>query len=386
MSAHSIQFERAAAAVTQSEAESALAETERRLAATQALARVGDWTLERDTARMTWSPELFRLFERPLELGVPDVNEALAYFSPESLELTRTAFWYAIDKGERCTLEQTALLPSGTAAHYVTEIAPVADADGRVFMLYGTVQDITERKALEAERLRQVARVAELSRRLLEVGEQERRLLAAALHDRASPNLAALKLIFTSLRNALPATIHSELEPLLDDAAALLADTDAGIRDICATLRPATLDYAGLAAAIREYASLVSRHSDTRVYLDLDEGTTGLPAELQTLLFRIAQEALANCAKHAAADTVRVELRRSDKGVSLRIADDGRGFDPERLGQANVTPGLGLITMRERAELAGGRFMLRSAPGAGTEIEVELAPAAQRFRGGAPCN
>ncbi|ENO85834.1 PAS domain-containing sensor histidine kinase [Thauera linaloolentis] len=381
MSTHSVPFEQAPPGPAPYDAESALADVERRLAATQALARVGDWTLERDTARVTWSPELFRLFERPVEHGAPDINEALAYLSPESLELTRTAFWYAIDKGERCTLEQTARLPSGTTAHYVTEIMPVADAGGRVFMLYGTVQDITERKALEAERLRQLARVAELSRRLLDVGERERRQLAAALHDRASPNLAALKLIFTSLRNALPATIRGELEPLLDDAAALLADTDAGIRDICATLRPATLDYAGLAAAIREYADLVARHSDTRVQLHVDEDMNGLPAELQTLLFRIAQEALANCAKHASADRIRIELRRSGKYVTLRIADDGRGFDPERLGQAGVTPGLGLITMRERAELAGGRFTLRTAPGAGTEIEVELAPNSHRFRG-----
>ncbi|WP_341645207.1 PAS domain-containing sensor histidine kinase [Thauera sp. SDU_THAU2] len=363
---------------------SALADTERRLAATQTLARVGDWALERDTGHMLWSPELFRLFERPIEQGVPDINEALAYFSPESLELTRTAFWYAIDKGERCTLEQTAQLPSGTTAHYVTEIVPVADDTGRVFMLYGTVQDITERKALEAERLRQVRRVAELSRRLLEVGEHERRRLAAALHDQASPNLAALKLIFTNLRKALPDSIHRELEPLLDDAAALLADTDAGIRDICATLHPATLDYAGLAAAIREYAKLVARHSDTRVLLELDEDMSGLSAELQAMLFRIAQEALTNCAKHASAHRIRIELRRRGKDIVLRIADDGCGFDPELLGQHGTTPGLGLITMRERAELAGGRFTLRSAPDAGTEIEVVLAPHAHRFPGGRP--
>lgn len=81
---------------------SVLENVERRLAATQALAKVGDWTLERDTARMTWSAELFRLFERPIEYGVPDVNEALSYFSPDSLELTRAAFWSAIDSGERC--------------------------------------------------------------------------------------------------------------------------------------------------------------------------------------------------------------------------------------------------------------------------------------------
>lgn len=360
-------------AIRDADVASALETVERRLAATQALARVGDWTLERDTARMTWSPELFRLFERPLEYGVPDVNEALSYFGAESLELTRTAFWHAIDSGERCTLEQEVILPSGARRHHVTVIVPVADERGRVFMLYGTVQDITERKALEAERLSHVARVAELSRRLLDVGERERRQLAAALHDHASPNLAALKLTFTNLVGALPAPVRAELEPLLDDAIALLADTDAGIREICTTLRPATLDYAGLAPAIREYANQVARHSGSAVLLDLADDDIRLPPDLQTLLFRIAQEALTNCAKHASASLVRVSLHSEDGCIRLRISDDGCGFEPAELGQPGTRPGLGLITMRERAELAGGRFQLRSAADQGCDIEVELA-------------
>ncbi len=352
---------------------SALVDVERRLAATQALARIGDWTLERDTARTTWSPELFRMFERPIECGAPDVNEVLSYLSAESLERTRHAFWHAIDSGERLSLEQEVILPSGARRHQLTVIVPVADANDRVFMLYGTVQDITERKALEAERMRHMARVAELSRRLLEVSEHERRQLAAALHDHASPNLAALKLIFANLSSALPASIDSEIGLLLEDAKALLADTDTSIREICTTLRPATLDYAGLAPAIREYADQLSRHNPTRIELDLDDATTTLPADLQTLLFRIAQEALTNCAKHASATLVHVGLHCVDGHIQLKVSDDGCGFDPAQLGKpGGVTPGLGLITMRERAELAGGHFQIRSAPGAGTVIEVEL--------------
>ncbi len=353
---------------------STLADVQRRLATTQALARIGDWTLERDTARTTWSPELFRMFERPLESGVPDVNEILAYLSAESLERTREAFWHAIDSGERCTLEQEVVLPSGARRHQLTEIVPVADANERVFMLYGTVQDITERKAHEAERLQHMARVAELSRRLMEVGEHERRQLAAALHDRSSPNLAALKLIFANISSALPTTICDELSLLLDDAKALLADTELGIREICTTLRPATLDYAGLAPAIREYASQLARHSRTAVELDLDERTATLPPELQTLLFRITQEALTNCTKHSSATLVRVSLHCVAGQIRLQVCDDGCGFEPTRLGKPDgATPGLGLITMRERAELAGGHFQVRSNPGGGTVIEVELA-------------
>ena len=91
----------------------ALDSTAFRLEATQDLARVGDWELDRHSGRMRWSRELFRLFDRPEALGVPDINEALGYYGPTSLERTRDAFWQAIDTGRRCALEQEAILPSG---------------------------------------------------------------------------------------------------------------------------------------------------------------------------------------------------------------------------------------------------------------------------------
>ncbi|MBP6491089.1 MAG: PAS domain-containing protein, partial [Thauera sp.] len=227
----------------------ALEKAEFRLAATQDLARVGDWELDRHTGRMHWSRELFRLFERPEALGVPDLNEALGYFSLDSTNRTRDLFWEAIDTGRRCALEQEVLLPSGEERRHFTVIVPVADETGRVFRLYGTVQDITERRRLESERLEHLERLEELSRHLVEIEERERRELASALHDRASPNLAALRILFSSLAEALPESARSELAPLLEDASALLADTTAGIREICTNLRPATLDYSGLLPA-----------------------------------------------------------------------------------------------------------------------------------------
>lgn len=352
--------------------EASLLAAEFRLQATQSLARVGDFELDRDTARMSWSPELFSLFERPQSRGVPDVNEALAYYTPESLDRTRDLFWHAIDTGERCTLEQEVTLPSGELRHHATVIEPVSDASGRVYKLYGIVQDITERKRLELERIAHVTRLAELSRHLVDSEERERRQLASALHDRASPNLAALQITFSNLAGALPASVLAELEPLLDDAAALLADTAAGIREICTNLRPATLDYAGLVPAVQEYADQFARRTGLGVTTVSPSAALPLAPELQTLMFRIVQEALTNCAKHAHARNVRIRLASTGNGVSLSISDDGLGFEPTQLGRPGAAPGLGLITMKERTEFAGGRFFVRSRPGAGTEIEVRF--------------
>ena len=356
----------------------ALDSTAFRLEATQDLARVGDWELDRHSGRMRWSRELFRLFDRAETLGVPDINEALAYYNPTSLERTRDAFWRAIDTGKRCALEQEVTLPSGQMRHHVTVIVPVHDGQGQVYKLYGTVQDITERKQMEAERIEHLARLEALSRHLVVIEERERRELASALHDRASPNLAALRILFANLSaqlaHTLPPHTHAGLQPLLDDAAALLADTSAGIREICTNLRPATLDYGGLAPALNEYVTQFSQRTglDAAIEVASDADTCALTPASTALCFRLVQEALTNCAKHAQAGGVRIQLERDAHHIRLTVADDGVGFDLSRLGEAGSTPGLGLITMRERVELAGGRFQLRTRPGEGTEITVDL--------------
>ena len=349
-----------------------------RLEATQDLARVGDWELDRHSGRMRWSRELFRLFDRPEALGVPDINEALGYYGPTSLERTRDAFWQAIDTGRRCALEQEAILPSGQVRHHVTVIVPVSDGQGQVYKLYGTVQDITERKQMEAERIEYLARLEALSRHLVEIEERERRELASALHDRASPNLAALRILFANLSaqlaHTLPADAHAGLQPLLDDAAALLADTTAGIRELCTNLRPATLDYGGLAPALHEYLTQFRQRTGLNAAIEVasDADTCALTPASTALCFRLVQEALTNCAKHAQAGGVRIQLERDAHHIRLTVADDGVGFDLSRLGEAGSTPGLGLITMRERVELAGGHFRLHTRPGEGTEITVDL--------------
>lgn len=350
--------------------EAALRASERLLQEAQALCSVGNWELDRDSARMTWSHEVFRLFDRPDSLGVPDLNEAMCYYAPESLEHTRDAFWHAIDSGERCTLEQEVHLPSGEVRHHTTVIVPIPDASGRISKLFGTVQDITARKRLEMERSKQLGRVADLSRRLVMVQERERRRLASELHERASPNLAALQLTFSSLVSALPAEVLAEVEPLLDDIRGLLADTTTGIREISTEMRPATLDHAGLLPALQDYADLFCQRSGIRVVLAIGDFDAPLSPDLQSVLFRIVQEALTNCAKHASAGSIRISLAHDGRELKLVIADDGVGFEPSMLTEPGSSDGLGLITMRERAEFVGGRFTLSSQPGRGTEIRV----------------
>jgi signal transduction histidine kinase len=233
------------------------------------------------------------------------------------------------------------------------------------------VFDMTERKKMERERAEHALRLAEMSRNLVAVQEEERRRLAGLLHDRTSPNLAAIQINLGIVASGLEGDLPEELDARLDDTLALLEDTTFGIREICTELRPALLDYAGLGAALESFAQNFARRTGVAVHVDVDP-CARLAADVESTLFRIVQEAVTNCAKHAEARTLEIKLAAADGATVLTIADDGVGFDPGELGREGKAPGLGLLTMRERAEFAGGRFSIQSRPGGGALVRVEI--------------
>jgi signal transduction histidine kinase len=184
--------------------------------------------------------------------------------------------------------------------------------------------------------------------------------------------LAAIRINLDILGAALPEDQASDLRSRLEDTRALIEDTSASIREICSDLRPAVLDYAGLWAAIDSYAHQFSRRTGIVVQLDMQNCEARLPPDLETVFFRIAQEALTNCAKHARAQTVELRLQRDGATVELDVSDDGIGFEPRMPGRIAQGSGLGIVIMRELVEFSGGRFALESRPGTGTHIHVEI--------------
>jgi signal transduction histidine kinase len=159
---------------------------------------------------------------------------------------------------------------------------------------------------------------------------------------------------------------------MLLDALGLIDDTVAGIREICADLRPALLDYTGLVPTLEGYAEMFMKRTGVEVHMSVIGGWERLPPDVESMLFRIAQEALTNCAKHACARRIDIVIERSGRKRVLVVRDDGFGFEPESLGRNGSAPGLGLINMRERAEFVGARFSLVSHPLNGTEVRVEF--------------
>ena len=227
------------------------------------------------------------------------------------------------------------------------------------------------RKELEAQETADAQRLSELSRRVVTVQEEERRRLATELHDRTSPNLSAVALNFAMMAEDLPRTAP-ELLTKLTDSRVLLEETVGAIRDVCADLRPATLEYAGVLRSLQQYAKQFSRRTGIVVNVSGRNSEQRLPSDKETTLFRIAQEALTNCAKHAKASAIDIEFSQFSEQAVLTIVDNGAGFESGSLGQSEHRPGLGLLSMRERAEFAGGKLSLESHPGKGTHIRVEI--------------
>ncbi|MGB0127705.1 MAG: PAS domain S-box protein [Rhodocyclaceae bacterium] len=354
------------------EAEEGLRRNAARLQEAQAIGRIGDWETNPSTGEITLSAEALRLLGRGPSEGVPTTGILLSHYDMDSAARANASIRLARDTGERVEVELKLRSSEAREAIHNAVIVPVKNADGRVVRLRGIVQDITEGKKLERERAEQASRIEEFSRRLVAAQEDERRRLSRELHDRTSPNLAAIRINLATLATALPAPLAEEIELRLEDTRALMEDTTASIRDICSELRPAVLDYSGLWATLEGYAQRFTRRTGIAVSVRREGQERRLPADVESAMFRIAQEALTNCAKHALARSVDLTLINGTDWTGLTIADDGVGFELDQMLPGNRRPGLGLLIMRERAEFAGARFNLESSPDGGTRIHVEI--------------
>ena len=229
------------------------------------------------------------------------------------------------------------------------------DSSGRATRVAGVIQDITEQKRAEEE-------LRTLSRHLIQAQEAERALLARDLHDDVTQRLAVLAIELGRAESSAPAGPTSEALATVREGLIRLSED---IHTLAYQLHPAVLEELGLAEALRAECERRARHGGIDVTLDLDPMPAAVGKEATLCLYRVAQEALTNIARHARAHAARVILREADGGLLLAVKDDGVGFKPEDPGARGS---LGLVSMRERLRLVNGTLDIESAPGQGTVI------------------
>jgi PAS domain S-box-containing protein len=264
----------------------------------------------------------------------------------------------------------------------VNQGVPRFSAKGDFLGYAGALMDITERNAAEhrlraanaelalelEERTRTEKQIQALSERLIRAQEEERSRVARELHDDLSQQIAAVSIAMSNLKRGIPEddnAARSQAERMQQRLAQLAEST----RRISHELHPAVLKHLGLAPALRAYCAEFTASAGIQVSLAISGTFDGTSPSAALCLYRIAQEALKNVARHARVGEASLGLSKAPGLLRLVVSDKGEGMD---LGKAEVAAGLGLISMRERARLQKGRVEVLSKPGEGTRVTVEI--------------
>jgi two-component system, NarL family, sensor histidine kinase DevS len=224
-------------------------------------------------------------------------------------------------------------------------------------------ESLATRAAIAVELSQRVSRDA--VRRVVEAQELERTRLARELHDETGQALTSILLGLKSLDDR---AVGDDDRVAVGELRELVVSTLQNVRRLAVELRPAALDDFGLVPAIERLRDVVEEQGGISVDVQSNLGDLRLPSDTETALYRIVQEAFTNVLKHAAASRVSVRLQRSGAGVTLVFHDDGRGFDPGGVRDGS----LGLVGMRERVALLGGRLTIESSEDAGTMLKAEV--------------
>ncbi len=229
-----------------------------------------------------------------------------------------------------------------------------------------------ENRALSERLHRQSAQRGQLLKRLITAQEDERKRVARELHDELGQRLAGLSLR-VAVADRLLASDQQRAHEQLEEIRTLTAATTAQMYDIILDLRPSVLDDLGLVPALRAYAKHSLNHNELKFQLDAHEFSRRLPAEIETAIFRIFQEALNNAVRHSRATSVHATLACPGNLFTGEVVDNGSGFNADSIqldGQSGR--GLGLLGMQERAAQCGGRLEIISQPGHGTRVKIEI--------------
>lgn len=254
-------------------------------------------------------------------------------------------------------------LAAGAASAFVVRFLRAFEVENQ--RKIADLQDLRLRAAEEREALR-----GDLLRRVVAAQESERQRVARELHDETGQALTAIGLGLRGISGTVQANPTQSIQSL-QQLEGLVSRSLVELQRLIADLRPSHIDDLGLSAALRWYAGEFNKRTSLQVSVQTLGDEQELHPPVKIALFRVVQEALNNVAKHASATQAFISLIYQANLVSVTVRDNGRGFDPVRVEQ-NQRSSWGLLGMRERTMLLGGDFVLKSAPGQGTEIQVRI--------------
>jgi PAS domain S-box-containing protein len=341
--------------------------SEAALAEAQRLSHTGSWTRSLlHPQEGHWSVEWYRIFGLDSSRGPPSLQDMRDLLHPEDASRVEELVRDAIREKTDFEAEYRVVLPDGSIRHIHGVGHPVVGASGEVVELVGTVMDVTDRK--RAERAVRRARDRLLQARFSAMLE-ERTRLAREIHDTLLQGFTgvALQLVAVTHRVARPPEAVAALHDLIALAKRTLEDARQAVWD----MRAPALAGGEFSAALRATAEERLRGTEIALECTVEGVPRPLDPEVEAVVFRVEQEAIANVVKHSAAHTVRLGLSYGARAMRLSVNDDGRGFavDPDFHAYGGHW---GLLGMRERASQIRAKLSVRSEPGHGSEIVIRV--------------
>jgi PAS domain S-box-containing protein len=281
---------------------------------------------------------------------------------PEDRDAVRAATQEFEDSGEPMRVQYRLLARDGAEITFREEARIVRYGDVGESRVHGVLLDVSEE--MDARVGQQRAQQA--SAELVQIQEKERRRLARELHDEVGQSLTLLHMLLESLERDTSAMQRTKVQQAQQHVQELMTRT----HDLAHELRPAMLDDLGLAPSLASLVKRISEQSDLQVQFE-HAGLEGAryDSEVETGVYRIVQESLTNCLRHADASTVLVRVWRTEETLNIQVEDDGSGFDPD---QARDHERSGLIGIRERASALGAECEVESVPGEGCRLLVQI--------------
>ena len=343
-------------ALTRKRAEQALRESEERLSMAAEAASFGVWVWDIGRNQVWGSERWLKLFE--FESGEKITFEmVIERIHPHDRETVERDVRRAVAERTDYMGEFRAIKGDSTQRWIVSRGRGYRDANGTPSRMVGAALDITEGKHAE-EALRG------LSRRLIKAHEEERTRVARDLHDDITQRLARLAIDAGQAEGSPDDQVWAQTMRSVREGLVSLSED---VHSLSYRLHPSVLEDLGLAEGLKAECERFSRQESIAIDMDVANTPAVIPAESALCLFRVAQEALRNVARHARARRVKVSVRALDDGLQLAVVDDGIGFE---VAVQRDHPSLGLASMRERVHLLDGELDIESAPGKGTTVLV----------------
>jgi two-component system, NarL family, sensor kinase len=349
----------------QKKTEDKLRKSEALLAQAQQLVDMGSWEVDVQLQRVLCSDNLYRILGLDYQGREIDFQEIAQKLPPEDAAKATRDLQEAITDGKAFEHDLRYFSPKGGKRYLHARGFPLRDSEGRVVRVAGVTEDVTDRVNAK-ERLRL------LSDRLLTLRDEEQRRMAQQLHETVSQEMAAMKMSLARVGETLPKR-NKIGSKFLQSAREFADSVIQQVRTVSYLLHPLLLEEAGLASALRWYASGFAERSGIKVKVSIRRDFGRLPKETEIAIFRIVQEALTNVHRHSKSRTATIRLVRADGKVRMEVKDRGVGMAPPSSATGWNSPlGIGIAGMRERAKQLGGVFDIRSTLKRGTAVCVEL--------------